>query len=137
MGFFQHQKASFQPRGPMNMTEVPKRTHRRHTLSPSSAVTESSTLSLTPVRAPPTVRRALPIHTPLRWMDCGSLNFTHSAMVLLCGKGKFFTPKVGPLNASFQKNAEHLELSQHLGLGSLDSFQVCLVENSQLSLLVV
>ncbi|KAL0013514.1 hypothetical protein SO802_000583 [Lithocarpus litseifolius] len=56
-------------------------------------------------------------------MDCGSLNFTHSAMVLLCGKGKFLTPKVGPLNASFQKNAEHLRLSRHLGLGSLDSFQ--------------
>ena len=32
--------------------------------------TESSTLSLTPVRAPPRVRRALPIHTPLhRWVS--------------------------------------------------------------------
>uniref|UniRef100_A0A2N9FLS4 APO domain-containing protein n=1 Tax=Fagus sylvatica TaxID=28930 RepID=A0A2N9FLS4_FAGSY len=56
-------------------------------------------------------------------MECGSLNFSHGAMVLLCGKGMVLTPRMGPLNVSVQKNPEILKLNRLLGLGSLDSFQ--------------
>ena len=89
-------------------------THKHHTLSPSLAVTtyheretESSTLSLMPIRAPTTVRWALPIHTPLPrlvsstiWVRWPHLTFnphTSAQLSLSLTPSKPYPPPTSPI----------------------------------------